>query len=187
VGSRSAPSEARAFDSDRTFEEASHGGQWLLAIGHVRTHGTAANAGPWLTLHEHRKCNDDSGRFANARLRRRQARCSTFVLQCPALHALQLELAMSTTTIRLPDDLKARVAAAAKRTGTTAHNFILEAIAEKTEEEERRGDFDDVAEKRYAAIVASGKTIPWSEMRTYLAGRAAGKKPRRPTARKLAR
>jgi predicted transcriptional regulator len=94
---------------------------------------------------------------------------------------------MSTTTIRLPDDLKARVAAAAKRAGTTAHNFILEAIAEKTEEEERRSDFDDVAEKRYAAIVASGKTIPWSEMRTYLASRAAGRKPRRPTARKLAR
>ena len=32
------------------------------------------------------------------------------------------------TTIRLPNDLKARVAAAAKRAGTTAHSFILEAI-----------------------------------------------------------
>lgn len=94
---------------------------------------------------------------------------------------------MSTTTIRLPADLKARVAAAAKRAGTTPHSFILEAIAEKADEEERRSDFHDVAEKRYAAIVASGKTIPWSEMRAYLAGRVAGKKPRRPTARKLAR
>ena len=94
---------------------------------------------------------------------------------------------MSTTTIRLPDDLKARVAAAAKRAGTTAHSFILEAIAEKADEEERRTDFHDVAERRYAAIVASGKTIPWSEMRSYLENRAAGKKPRRPTARKLAR
>jgi predicted transcriptional regulator len=94
---------------------------------------------------------------------------------------------MSTTTIRLPDDLKARVAAAAKRAGTTAHSFILEAIAEKTAEEERRSNFDAVAEKRYAAIVASGKTISWSEMRTYLASRVAGKKPRRPIARKLVR
>jgi predicted transcriptional regulator len=93
---------------------------------------------------------------------------------------------MSTTTIRLPDDLKARVAAAARRAGTTAHGFILEAIAEKTDEEERRSDFHDVAETRYAEIVASGKTIPWSEMRTYLDNRLAGKKPRRPTARKLA-
>ncbi len=30
---------------------------------------------------------------------------------------------MSTTTIRIPDDLKARVAAAAGRAGTTPHNF----------------------------------------------------------------
>ncbi len=94
---------------------------------------------------------------------------------------------MPTTTIRLPDHLKARVAAAAKRAGKTAHSFILEAIAEKTEEEERRNDFYEVAEKRYAGIVASGHTIPWSEMRTYLESRLAGKKPRRPVARKLAR
>ena len=38
---------------------------------------------------------------------------------------------MSTTTIRLPDDLKEKVARAAKRAGTTSHNFIFEANAEK--------------------------------------------------------
>jgi predicted transcriptional regulator len=94
---------------------------------------------------------------------------------------------MPTTTIRLSDDLKARVAAAAKRAGTTAHSFILDAIAEKTADEERRSDFNDVAERRYAEIVASGKAIPWSEMRTYLEKRLARRKARRPTARKLAR
>lgn len=94
---------------------------------------------------------------------------------------------MSTTTVRLPDKLKARLAAAAKRAGTTAHNFILEAIAEKTDEAERRHGFHDVAEKRYAKVVATGKTIPWNEMRTYLEGRLAGKKLRRPAAKKLAR
>lgn len=94
---------------------------------------------------------------------------------------------MSTTTIRLPDRLKARVTALAKRAGKTAHSFILEAIAEKTDEEERRSDFQEVAEKRYAGIVATGETIPWSEMREYLGRRLAGKKPRRPSARKLAR
>ena len=94
---------------------------------------------------------------------------------------------MSTTTIRVPEELKARVAAAAKRAGTTSHNFILEAIAEKAGQEERRGEFHDTAERRYAEIVASGKTIPWTEMRRYLEDRLAGKKVRRPTARKLAR
>jgi predicted transcriptional regulator len=94
---------------------------------------------------------------------------------------------MATTTIRIPDDLKARVAAAAKREGKTAHSFILEAIAEKAEQEERRSDFDAVAERRFAEIVASGKTVPWSEMRAYLEDRLAGKTTRRPVAKKLAR
>lgn len=94
---------------------------------------------------------------------------------------------MSTTTIRLPNDLKARVAAAAKRAGTTPHSFILTAIAEKAEEEERYSNFHAEAEKRYVAIVADGKTIPWNKMRTYLEARIAGKKSRRPTAKKLAR
>jgi predicted transcriptional regulator len=94
---------------------------------------------------------------------------------------------MATTTIRIPDDLKARVAAAAKRAGKSAHSFILEAIAEKAEQEERRSDFDAVAERRFAEIVASGKTVPWGEMRVYLEDRLAGKAARRPVAKKLAR
>lgn len=94
---------------------------------------------------------------------------------------------MSTTTIRLPDDLKTRIAAAAARAGTTSHNFILEAIAEKADQEERRSDFDDLAEQRYATIVSSGKTIPWDQMRRYLEDRLAGKKVSRPSSRKLAR
>jgi predicted transcriptional regulator len=94
---------------------------------------------------------------------------------------------MATTTIRIPDDLKARVAAAARREGKSAHSFILEAIAEKAEQEERRSDFDAVAERRFAEIVASGKTVPWGEMRAYLEDRLAGKAARRPVAKKLAR
>jgi myo-inositol catabolism protein IolC len=87
----------------------------------------------------------------------------------------------------MPEDLKARVAAAAKRADTTAHGFILEAIAEKAAQEDLRADFDAVAEDRYARIVASGKTIPWQEMRGYLEERLAGKAVKRPLARKFAR
>ncbi len=94
---------------------------------------------------------------------------------------------MSTTTIRLSEELKARVAEAAKHAGTTAHGFILAAIAEKAEQEERRTRFDAEAEERYARIVASGKTIPWQEMRGYLEARIAGKSAKPPVARKLAR
>lgn len=94
---------------------------------------------------------------------------------------------MPTTTIRLPEELKNRIAHAAERAGTSSHAFILDAIAERVDEEERRNDFHDTAERRYAEIVASGKTIPWSEMQTYLKHRLAGQKATRPKARKRAR
>lgn len=94
---------------------------------------------------------------------------------------------MSTTTIRLPDELKARVAEAAHRAGTTPHNFMLEAVAEKTDQAERREDFHASAERRYAAFLETGKSIPWEEMRRYLVDRVHGKKPPRPVARKLAK
>ena len=94
---------------------------------------------------------------------------------------------MSTTTIRLPDDLKARVADAAKRAGTSAHNFILEAIAQKADQAEHQNDFNDVADTRYTDIIATGETISWDEMRAYLEARLAGKSATRPLARKLAR
>lgn len=93
---------------------------------------------------------------------------------------------MPTTTIRLPEELKARIARAAERAGTTTHAFILEAIAEKADEAERRDDFCDAAEERYARIVSSGETIPWSEMRTWLEARVAGKVLPRPQQKKLA-
>lgn len=91
---------------------------------------------------------------------------------------------MSTTTIRLPEDLKKRVSSAAERAGKTTHNFILEAIAEKTASAELLADFDAEADARFAEIIESGKTIPWSEMRQYLEGRLAGKPVPRPVAKK---
>ena len=92
---------------------------------------------------------------------------------------------MGTTTIRLPDDLKARVAEAAKQAGTTSHNFILEAIAEKTDLATQRAEFHALADKRYAQFLESGKSISWEEARTYLKSRLAGKAVKRPVARKL--
>ena len=94
---------------------------------------------------------------------------------------------MSTTTIRLPDELKARVAEAAKQAGTTSHNFILEAIAEKADLAAERAAFHASADQSYAQFLESGKSIPWEEARTYLKDRLAGKAVQRPVARKLDR
>lgn len=81
---------------------------------------------------------------------------------------------MSTTTIRMPDELKARVTAAAEKAGTTAHSFILQAIAEKAQQQELYSEFNELAERRYATILATGKTIPWNEMRSYLEQKSLG-------------
>ncbi|HEY4068777.1 MAG TPA: DUF1778 domain-containing protein [Burkholderiaceae bacterium] len=94
---------------------------------------------------------------------------------------------MTTTTIRIEDDLKARVAAAAERSGKTAHAFILDAIARTVEEVEQDEAFNLVADARWARVMATGKTIAWDEARTYLESRALGKTPRKPIARKLGR
>jgi predicted transcriptional regulator len=94
---------------------------------------------------------------------------------------------MPTTTIRLSENLKARVSTAAERAGSTTHGFILEAIAEKTDQAERLAAFHEEADQRFADLVASGKTIPWEKMRSYLQKRVTGKGARRPKARKLAR
>jgi len=94
---------------------------------------------------------------------------------------------MTTTTIRLPQELRERIARVAKRAGTTSHSFILEAIAEKAEQEERRNEFQNSAEQRYSAIVESGKSISWNDMRHYLERRVTSGKIAKPKPRTLAR
>jgi len=94
---------------------------------------------------------------------------------------------MSTTTIRIEDDLKARVAAAAERAGKTAHAFILDAIAQTVAQAELDDDFHRVADERWAKVLATGKTVPWDKAKAYLEARSRGERPRKPVARKLGR
>lgn len=94
---------------------------------------------------------------------------------------------MPTTTIRLPEELKKRIARAAETGGISSHAFVLEAIEESVDAAERRNEFYELAERRYTGIAESGKTVPWSEMRSYLLDRASGKNTFRPRPKKLAR
>ena len=94
---------------------------------------------------------------------------------------------MSTTSIRLTDELKSRLTRAAEQEGTSAHNFILEAITEKADAVEHRADFYAEADRRYTEFLETGESIPSDEMRRYLMGRAQGKTMPRPVARKFAK
>lgn len=94
---------------------------------------------------------------------------------------------MSTTTIRIEDELKARIAAAAERAGKTAHAFILEAIAQTVEQSELDDEFHRIADDRWARLLTTGKTVPWDEAKSYIEARSRGERPRKPAPRKLAR
>lgn len=94
---------------------------------------------------------------------------------------------MTTTTIRIEDELKTRVAAAAERAGKTSHAFILEAIERTVEQVELEDAHHRVADERWARVLAAGKTVPWDDAKAYLQARAGGERPRKPQARKLGR
>ncbi len=94
---------------------------------------------------------------------------------------------MSTTTIRLDEDLKARLSAAAERKGKTAHALILDAIAETVELAEREEQFHRLAEERWAAVMVSGENRGLGRCPAYLQAKARGQPGARPKARKLAR
>lgn len=92
---------------------------------------------------------------------------------------------MSTTTIRLEDELKSRINAAAARAGKTAHAFILEALAQTVEQAERDNAFHALADERWARILATGETLAWDDARAYLSARAQNARPQKPAAHRL--
>lgn len=90
---------------------------------------------------------------------------------------------MSTTTIRIEDELKARVAAAAHHAGQTAHAFILDAIVKTVEQAELENDFVATANARWGKLQATGDTIAWDTAKTYLTVQAAGQSVNKPAAK----
>lgn len=94
---------------------------------------------------------------------------------------------MSTTTIRLDDELKARVTAAAERAGKSPHAFLLDVIEQSVAQDEQRLSFREEAALRWKKVLRSGETVSWDEMRSYLTERAAGGKAIRPKSTKPAR
>jgi len=94
---------------------------------------------------------------------------------------------MPTTTIRIEDELKARLAAAAERAGMTTHAFILDALAQTADQAELDQEFNQLADRRWKKLLADGETVAWVEARAWLEARAHGERSRKPRPRKLSR
>ncbi len=83
-------------------------------------------------------------------------------------------------SLRVPVEVKKRVARLAEARETTAHAFMLEAIHDKVEAEEARTAFHEEARLRLARMKKSRRSIPAAEVFGYLDARARGESPPRP-------
>ena len=90
---------------------------------------------------------------------------------------------MSATSIKLPPDLKNRVAAAAKAAGQSPHAFMLTAIEQQTALAEARRAFVQQALDARSAVEESGVGYDAHEVHAYMTARARGRRAERPTER----
>jgi predicted transcriptional regulator len=90
---------------------------------------------------------------------------------------------MSATSLKLPDDLKRRIAELAARTGQTPHAFMVDALRREAQRSELRQQFAVEACESEREALASGKAHTLNATFDYLAAKIGGKKPRRPRAR----
>ena len=90
---------------------------------------------------------------------------------------------MATTSLKLPDDLKKRTAAAAQQLGVSPHAFMLNAIEQAATATEQRARFLDDAHAARSDLIDTGKGFDADEVHTYLKARVAGKKVAKPKAR----
>lgn len=90
---------------------------------------------------------------------------------------------MTTTSLKLPDDVKQLAAAAAKQQGITPHAFMVDAIRVAATNAERRVQFvaDAVASRKETA--KSGKGYAAQEVHAYLRAKAQGKSAQKPRAK----
>lgn len=76
---------------------------------------------------------------------------------------------VATTTLKLPDKLKIRIARLAKQTGRSAHSLMVEALEREVAREERMRDFvrealaADLAVEEGAAVYSAEKVHAWME------------------------
>lgn len=90
---------------------------------------------------------------------------------------------MSTTSLKLPEEVKRLAVAAAKQQGVTPHAFMVDAIRAAATNAEKRAQFvaDAIASREEA--LRSGKGYVAEEVHAYLRARAQGKLASKPRAK----
>ena len=86
----------------------------------------------------------------------------------------------SPTTLKLPDDLRERLAAQAQAEGKSTHAYMLDALREKADRADRHREYLDAGEAALRNYERTGIAYAMEDVEKYILGIAAGKKPRRP-------
>jgi predicted transcriptional regulator len=91
----------------------------------------------------------------------------------------------ATTTLKLPEELKARIASAAQASGKTSHAFMLDALSIQTTLSEHRQAFIASAMKAEQEVADYGLVYEADEIFGYLQAKVDGKQAKWPKAKKL--
>jgi predicted transcriptional regulator len=84
------------------------------------------------------------------------------------------------TSIKLPQELSARIARVAKKRGLSSHAFMLETLAAGTTAAEKRQAFIDAALRSKAKVEETGIVYEAEPVFEYLRARARGERVKRP-------
>jgi len=87
---------------------------------------------------------------------------------------------MSTTSLKLPGDLKQRAVAAAQMQGLSPHAFMIGAIERAATAAEQRAGFVAEAQKAREQMLKTGKGYDADAVHAYLKARISGRKPAKP-------
>ncbi|MET0681541.1 MAG: CopG family transcriptional regulator [Burkholderiales bacterium] len=86
----------------------------------------------------------------------------------------------ATTTLKLPDPLKARIGPLAEAAGKTPHAWMVDALEAQVALAEMRQAFIAEAEASAAEVDAGGPLYAAEDVHAYIVARAAGKAAPRP-------
>ena len=90
---------------------------------------------------------------------------------------------MTTTSLKLPDDLKKRAANAAQELGISPHAFMVSAIERAAYATEQRIQFVTEAKLARQEMLATAHGLDADEVHAYLQAKLAGEKVRKPKKR----
>ena len=94
-------------------------------------------------------------------------------------------MANTTTSLKLPDELKEKIGKLATRVEQTPHAYMVEAIACKVERDEKREAFIKAALDSAAETKRTGIAYAHDDVWDYILKKARGQKARKPKPIKL--